>query len=277
MNLGRSILNSLSSKGWYALVRQYEDSGIQHLVFRMYDDGNINYHDFELIKKGNKVAIADAYVYTTGEKLSETIKLVNIQMEEIESRNNHDDKNKWLLVIPKIKALAVKGKYEEALELFNSIPDDMQELKVLKLTKLLICAGLDAEKYNEALKEYESLYPNEANIPLLRLNYYLLNKDYVNALKAVNDLDHKINKDPFLDYHRYLMYYSMDDMENSKICLERLMKYSPEFEDGMLELIGTYILDKDTLAAKPWIEKFRMKTSFDQDRLERLLENWGMK
>jgi hypothetical protein len=132
----------------------------QHLIFRMYDQGRLNYHDLELIRTGNKIKIADVYVYTTGEKLSETLRLINEQMTEISDKNSFS-KDRYLGDIPKMKNLAMEGKYEEAYELYKKIPKEVQRIKVMQIIHLVITSGLDSAAYNNALEEYNNYYPND--------------------------------------------------------------------------------------------------------------------
>ena len=73
MKLGTSILGSTTNKIQYKLVKQYSKDSVQHLLFRLYIDGSLNYHDMELIKVGKEVQIADMFVYLTGETLSQTV------------------------------------------------------------------------------------------------------------------------------------------------------------------------------------------------------------
>ena len=57
-------------------------------------------------------------------------------------------------------------------------------------------------------------------------------------LAAVNGLDSQINKDPLLDFYRYLSYNLLEDEEKGRVCLNRLLKNMPDFQKGYLELIA---------------------------------------
>jgi hypothetical protein len=272
MDIGTKLMNTLQSKGTYEVVKHYEKSGIRHILFRMFLQGNINYHDFELHKKGSKVLVSDIYVYTTGENLSETLSLINSEMDDIENQpGDREDKDKWLNYIGRLKEMALEGRHEEAKKLFHTIPHDVQQMKIMQLTNLTICSGLGKDEYNEAFKQYESRYPDEKNIPFLKISYYMMNDDSKNTLLAVDELDRFIDKDPLLDYFRHLCHYSAGDRVNSLICLKRLVKNMPDFEDGVMELIALFLKEGDSESARPLIERFRKNASFDQKNLDNFL------
>ncbi len=273
LNMGTTMINSLSRKATYQLVKQYEKDKKQHVLFRLYDDGSLNYHDIELIKSGSSVKIDDIFIYTSGEYLSETIKGLFEQMKGIMDKgSNSFEKNTVITDLPRMRKLMNEGKYEEAVSIYESLPPDIRKLRAVQIIHVLISSGLDdTEKYSDAIEEYKKLYPDEPNMHLLLLDGYVLKKEYGKAMFSINEMDRMINKDPFLDYYRYLVYSHQQDDVNSKICIERLVKNMPDFEDGMLELIGTYLEEKNKIAADDWIKKFRLKSSFDQDRLDVLI------
>jgi tetratricopeptide (TPR) repeat protein len=270
MNIGTSLLKSMSDKGTYQLIKQYEKDKIQHLLFRMFDRGGLMYHDLELINTKGKTRIADLYVYTTGENLSATLKDIYKQMDKIEDATKMDN-DKWLGYIPRIKQLIADEKEAEANELYNEMPAAVRNLKVMQILHISISAGIDSAEYNNALAEYNRLYPNEPTSYLLSIDGYYFNKQYQKGLDAINKLDKLIDKDPILDYHRYLFYNLLKENEKAKECLLRLLTNMPLFESGILELIATYIEEKDYTAAIPWIEKFRAQKKFEQTVLDQLM------
>ena len=62
-DFGDKIIRAIQPNGTYQFVKQYEKDKVQHLIFRLYSDDGLNYHDFELSKKDGKLAIADIFIY----------------------------------------------------------------------------------------------------------------------------------------------------------------------------------------------------------------------
>lgn len=74
-----------------------------------------------------------------------------------------------------------------------------------------------------------------------------------------------------LDYYRYLCFNLMDDQPKGIESLEKLMKTMPDFEEGLVELIATYLQVKEYDKARPLIKKFRSRASFNQASLDLIL------
>ncbi len=272
MQMGDNIDKSLTAKGTYSLVKQYEKDGRQHLIFRLYDNGSLNYHDLELIHLGEEVKIADIFVYTTGQLLSETLHGVFVQMKGMMDKNSGlsaDDE--WVRRMPEIRTLLTQEKYQEALDLYEQMPVSVKNIRAMQIVHIEICSGMDMEQYDNALKQYQTLYPNEPNMNLLMIDGYIMHKEFDKALEAVNALDKQINTDPMLDYYRYLCYNLLDDQPKGIASLEKLMKTMPDFEEGAIELIATYLQVKDYDKARPLIKKFRARASFNQATLNLIL------
>ncbi len=274
MNMGTTLKQGLSAKATYTLVKQYEKDGIYHLLFRLYDDGSLNYHDMELKRSGKDVKIADMFVYTSGENLSETLHGIYVQLAgafaDKSSSITPDDE--WLKKLPDIRKLMREGKNREAADLYDKIPEKVRKGRAFQILHVEVCSGLEWDEYNAAIEEYKKLFPNEPNMHLLLLDGYIIQKQYDKALNAVNELDKMINKDPFLDYYRYLCYNLLQEKEKGKECLVRVVQAMPDFEDGVLELISVYLGEDDTTSARPLVEKFRSRSSFNQSSLDLLLE-----
>jgi tetratricopeptide (TPR) repeat protein len=272
MNIGTQLVRSLSKKGTYELVKQYEKDKKQHLLFRLYYDGSLNYHDIELTRSGNETKIADMFIYTSGELFSETMNNLYRQMKTMMSKGETSFEDRWLLEMPRLKQKLNSGEYEEAMEIFDRLPEKIKKMKAVQLTHIMIASGLDdMDKYAAAIDEYTRLYPNEPNMHLILLDSYIMKQQYDEALHSVNELDRMIDKDPFLDYYRYLIYNIKEDSTNARASIIKLMNNMPDFEDGMLELIVLYVEEKNNKEADKWIKEFRSHGSFDQDQLETLL------
>jgi tetratricopeptide (TPR) repeat protein len=193
-------------------------------------------------------------------------------MKGMIGKSGFDKEDSWLAEMPKMRQLMNEGKYSDAIEIYDRLPENIKRIKAVQITHIMIVSGLDDDKkYEEAINEYTTLFPNEPNMYLLLLDGYILKKEYDKALNAVNEMDKMINKDPFLDYYRYLIYNLQEDSSHARTSIETLMKNMPVFEDGMLEIIAVYIEDKNTSQADKWIKEYRMHSAFDQSKLSTLL------
>jgi hypothetical protein len=259
--LTRQIVTSLGDKGTYELVKQYEKDNHQHLIFRLYNE-QLNYHDLELIKKGDKVKVADIFIYVSGENLSTTYAQSLQSMDEQSAAAKKID-SREIAKIQKIKSYMNQKEFEKADKLFQTLPALIRNQKLYKIIYIQIASGLSTEKYLAALNRFQQEYPDAPNMYLLMIDAYVLKKDYAGALKCVNSLDSLINKDPFLDYFRGLVYKQTADHVNQLMCLERLNKNMPDFGSGTLELINAYIEDKQLDKAVALTQTYNKRTDAD--------------
>lgn len=265
---GEQVIKSLGKKGSYELVKQYEKNNHQHLVFRMYNE-ELNYHDFELIKRGDKVKIADILIYTTGENLSASLAESLMSMnEQLTAASNMDPKE--LQKIQQIKNYIQRKDSEKANELYKSLPGLLRAQKLYKIMYIHIASGLGNDEYLAALSKYQQEYPDAPNMYLLMIDAYFLKKDWPGALRCVNSLDSLINKDPFLDFYRAVIHKQSNDTANTLVCLEKLHKYMPEFGTGTLQLINAYLNEKQLDKAVALTQTYKKGRDVDEETLEAL-------
>lgn len=264
--LARQIVSSLGDKGTYELVKQYEKDNHQHLIFRLYNQ-QLNYHDFELIKKHDRVRVADIYIYVSGENLSTTYAQSLQSMDEQSAAAKNID-NRDIAKIQTIKSYMNQKEFEKADELFKTLPSLIRNQKLYKIINIQIASGLGTDKYLATLNKFQQEYPDAPNMYLLMIDACVLKKDYAGALKCVNSLDSLISKDPFLDYFRGLVYKQMTDHPNQLVSLERLNKNMPNFGAGTLELINAYLEDKQMDKAVALTQTYNKRNDADTRTLD---------
>ena len=267
-NMGTKIIQSISKNATYELVKQYEKDGTHHIIFRLYDDGSINYHDLELIRKKDQLKIADIFVYTTGEPMSATLKNLFDQMEGVADAPGSDQ---WIRSMPRIREKINDQDYEGAYELFMKTPEQVRHSKAFRIVLIEICSGLDDEKHQQAIEDLLAAYPNEPNMQLILFDAYFLRKEYPKVLSAIDAVDKMINKDPFLDYYRYLCYTVMGEDAVAKEHLLRVARQYPRFPDAQIELAATYILEEKMDSARLIVRNYKQRKSFPQEKLDDLL------
>lgn len=239
---------------------------MQHLIYRLYGEGGLNYHDFELTKMGNKVYVADLFIYLTGENFSvSAADIISGFMEGDESsatqRNNASK-------FQRVAKMVREKNYKQAKKLFDQLPDVIKNRKVAQVTHLVICSGLGEEAYYNASVAFEQRFRNEPNMYISLIDAYFLQKDFAKTIGVINSLDSMIDRDPFLDYQRGLIYYNWGKPEESRLALESLYKNLPKFQMGVIELIHNYLIAADYNKARTLIASYRQNESFDQDVLE---------
>ena len=265
MKFGSKVVQSLGNKGTYLIVKQYQQGDKQHVLFRLFSDGSINYHDFELVSKDGNIKIADVYIYLTGELFSKTIN--DIFAELLKS----DEKNAVALTdFSKLNKLVQKKEYEEAKQVLDRLPDNLKNTKAIQLRNLEICLETDTAQYTQAVEKFRHDFPGDPSLNLALLDGMIIREKYTDAIACINQLDSRINKDPLLDYYRGLLYNLQGKKEAALEAFENLYKNMPEFSPGAMEL-STYYMDKGNYKqAGDIINKAKSNRDFDESVLENL-------
>jgi hypothetical protein len=276
LNLGTQLTASLSDRDNFNFIKHYEKDGKHHIIFRLFTDkdGSLNYHDYELLKRGGKCKIADAYIYLSGETLAESSgNMFRSFTEHTDGSNKQLNKENLdgLDELKEVKELNARGKQTEAKELYNKLPEYLKKTKPVQMIHLTICSGLGNDEYAAAINEFKQKFPDEPNMNLLMIDGYFMQKEYEKLLGAVNALDSQINKDPLLDYHRYLSYNLLKQDDKGRECLIRLLGNMPDFQKGYLEYIATELQAGNKKTADSLIIIYQNKSKFDQQQLNSLI------
>jgi tetratricopeptide (TPR) repeat protein len=266
MKFGSRVIQALGSRGTYALVRQYQQGDKQHLLFRIFSEGSINYHDFELVNKSGNIKIADVYIYLTGELFSKTLK--DIFAEVLTS----DKKDVAALTdFSKLNKLVQKKEYAEAKEVLDRLPENLKNTKAIQLRNLEICLETDTVEYALAADKFRHDFPDDPSLNLALLDGMIVRGKYTAAIACINQLDSQLNKDPLLDYYRGLLYNLQGKTDAALLAFETLYKNMPEFSPGAMELC-TYYMDKgEYKKAGDIIKKTKSNNDFDKSVAENLL------
>lgn len=269
--LGRQLSQSIHrSKGSYELVRQYKKDNVQHVIYRLFGEDGLNYHDFELSKYKDKVYAADIFIYLTGEDLSKTLAELGGGFMSMASVNRQNALEK-VKDIQELKQLVSNQQFAAAHEKFKHLPANVQHMKAVQLINIQACSQLSEDEYLAALNDYEKLYANEPYMFLVLIDSYFLQKKYDKAVEVLEKVNGLVGGDPVIDYYKALLYKEKGDKGISLHLLEDVYSKKPEFREGLLELIVAYIDAGEFDKARPLVASYQAHPDFNQDVLNMYL------
>ncbi|HVV06564.1 MAG TPA: hypothetical protein VHC96_20175 [Puia sp.] len=261
---GKTVVDAMGKEGTYEMIKQYEKDKKQHILFRLSGDGGMNYHDYELVKREDAIKAADVFIYMSGENLSKTI----ADALQLDSRNMPKEDMEKINKIKTIKSLLAQGEYEKALKEYDELPDVVKKEKAYQMIHIRICSKVDNDRYIQALNEFRSLYPKDPYMYLLMVDAYFLQKNYPMALYSVNKLDSLIDKDPYQDYQRGMIYLQMKDTMQAQECFERLHANMPRLNKGTVGLMQLYLYTHHEDRAAHMIREARDSSYLSGQNLE---------
>lgn len=270
LDAGNQVLVT-SKNGSYRLLRSYEKDGEQHLFFRLYGKGGLNYHDFTLTKSGDSIRASDCYIYTTDELLSTTLsKLVDLMTTDATNSGLTEDAQSLV----QLTKLYRQGDYAGARTYYDKLPVHIKQAKSIQMINLIIGSKLDQAQYQEDLEQYVSLYPNVSSGYMMMLNLYYLRKESNKGVATVNRLDSLVGIDPFLNFFRGNFYDLAGVKDSALTCYEKAYKSDPDMVLNTAALLVSYGEANQNDKAKIVIAEYRKSRIFKQQTLDNLYKKY---
>ena len=239
----------------YELVRTHSQNGVQYALFRLYGDEGLNYHDYRLVKRGKRAVAIDVYVYQTGENMSETMRRTLLPASRQNSKN-------WLEKlassdraflekydqIDQMSDLVNGGNGVKAIRVYRNLPEEIQRLKVVQIMRYEAATLAGDEEVLAAARDYKRLYPNDPSLALMTIDGLIVEKNFDEAIAAVDQLDKLIGGDPWLDFLRCSIYLEEGDQASAIESVKSLVRSYPEQEDYYFMLLELFKRNQDYAA-----------------------------
>jgi tetratricopeptide (TPR) repeat protein len=248
-NLGGEIIQNIAGNGFYTFLKAYANDQEDHLIFRLYSDNGINYHDYRMVKREGHYRIRDVYIYLSGENMSETIRRIYTSYASTlligtENTEGTLDYLYGIIGLRTIQQYLAQNLYMEALHVMDSIPERIRKEKAFQIIGLRIKANLDEGHFAQAIDDYIHSFPGDPSLNLVAIDGYYLTGKYHNALENVDSLDRKVGSDPVLDLYRGNLLNMAGDTLLAQQAYVRLINNIPTLELGYANLIDLYLAGK---------------------------------
>ena len=232
-SFGRQLMANIHN-GNYRLMREYDLKGRKHLVFRLFGDGGLNYHDFLLVRVGDSIKAGDLHTFSLDEWVSSQIARLTDMIGK--SSNFNDD----VAIIQKMNAQTSKQDYAGVKQTYDQLDQKYKQQKFIQSIYIQACHHIDLTLYEKALTDYSLSFPDATSCYLLMIDLYYLKKDYDKELEVVNKLDKVVGGDPILDLFRGNIYSLMNKPAQALVCYENVYRYDPTLKVNVLKLAAQY-------------------------------------
>lgn len=258
-NVGRLILQSmqqatLATGDTVAFLRMRSDQGRRTALFRVSGSDGLNYLEWYVDTRANDEVIAsDCMAYTTGELLSESLRRmwlpavaeVDPQVKKHMGRRNRE-LAEHLTSIQSIQGLVAAGQYEQAIRLYESLPDSVQEERLAMIGIVnAYFESADEAAYLELLDRYVALHGTAKNFELMMIDVYLFREQYDKSIEMVDGLDQRVGGDPYLDLFRSNLWHMAGDYPKAKGLLDRAIRNDPATLDYYWTAIDQALAQED--------------------------------
>lgn len=239
--LSERIMADIENNGYYDFInyRYDEEAQTYFILFRLYSTSGINYHDYRILKDETTGALkySDIYIYLSGEEFSESLgRLVKFALN---AYNNKKIKTQEDTDFDNLQSGIVynrNGEFKSAYKALQKIKGSLSKDKFFLILNTLVASNVDEKTYKKSLKELIETHADDPTIFLNKIDYYLLEGQYDDALKSIDLLKEK-TQDDFLEFLKAGVYYEAEDYTKA---LESF-KYIIDNYPGFFEAQSSYI------------------------------------
>lgn len=239
------LINALKNGDFYNFVSYHFDpvDKTYHLIFRYYSEKHgLDYHDYRILKQQDNLIVDDVFIYSTSQKLSETLKL--FYLSEIPKGYLSDfskkPEYKYILMLKNFvdasNANDLKKAYKHITLLNKSLNYKDRFTAMLKLE---ISREVSDEAYFESMEDVLSHFTIDPSTNLSAIRYHYLNKDYEAVFKSINSIQNHTN-DTFLDFEKGNLAFAANNFESASIFYKNMIENYPNFHLPKFSLLVIY-------------------------------------
>lgn len=244
--LGGQIISQVAEGGSYNFLRIQEKENQKRVLFRLLNPGNggVNYHDWILGKRKDGVVCGvDMYIYLSAESLSTTLRRGFLPLaakasksifEKLSSTDN--DFLKHMDKFLRLTEAMQKGKSEQVLQIYRSLPASLQKDKNILLLRIHAAMNLDEKIYIAALEDFRKYHPTDPCVDMLYIDVNVCRENFVEAFACIDRLDESVGGDPYLNLMRANLKLQQEDVEAARNLATQAIE-----DDGSLE-VGYWVL-----------------------------------
>jgi hypothetical protein len=203
----QQIHDQLARGGSYRFIHIHYRDGRKWLLFRWISDtGAANYHDFILHRKtqNGDVSIADYFTLSSSERISDAYRRIAMRMVAEDSNSVLNDKDRLLRkFLPNTNKMAKSvqvGNFSAALEIYDQLPYEVRQDKIIMMSALLAAQKVSEETYNSIARDFIKNYPNDPGADYLCIDYYFFRKEYVKGFDAMQRVDKFLGGDAYMKF-----------------------------------------------------------------------------
>lgn len=267
MNSGGSgfasmICKAVQNNGSYTLLRMRVIDDQPHALFRMLSNGAVNYHELRLAKRDGAYAVEDAFIYMTGEWLSQTLRRGVLPLAAHNNRGvldklmrNENAYMKNFQSISQMQRLIQQGKGAEALRIYATLPAEIHSDRNIQITHITASQQAGDAEYAKALEEFQKFFPDAAWADLILIDAFFLTKQYAKSQDAVSRLDRSLGGDPYLDVLRAGIYKLSGENEKAKAAAQQAIASKLDMQEPYLLMVEFAAKEKAFAEGVTWLTK----------------------
>jgi tetratricopeptide (TPR) repeat protein len=228
------IIKGVSQAEQSKFLRVRRDGGEPRVLMRFAGESyGVNYHELNVERgTGGKLSITDAFIFSTGEKISDLMKRTMLPFVAEANKSllqrlfgDKPDLVRYGTQYGQMFELQKEGKHKEALDIYAQLPPSLQHEKFILVIRLKT-EPTDPD-YIAALDLWRSLYPRDPSIDLVSMDAFVSRKQYSEALACLDRLDKSVGGDPYLNLQRAMIFTLMEEPDKANEAAGQAFEQEP--------------------------------------------------
>lgn len=239
------MINSLKEGDFYNFVSYHFDplDKTYHMIFRYYSEKyGLDYHDYRVLNNGVDLIIDDVFVYSSSQKLSETLKLFylsEVPKNYISSITNKDEYT-YILMLKNFVDAKNNNELQKAYRHISILNKALHNKdRFTAMLKLELSRSISDEAYFESMEDVLASFTIDPSTNLSAIRYHYLNKDYEAVFKSINSIQNHTN-DTFLDFEKGNLSFAAKNYESASVFYKNMIENYPNFHLPKFSLLVIY-------------------------------------
>jgi len=245
VNLGAGMCLRPGQFDQARVLRVEADASPHHVLVRRNGPGGFSYLDLLVRADDGEARIVDVMLFAAGQHYSESLADSREALEgvsNVEMLNNRS-------ITARVNNLEAAGKFAEARELLNKLPESVRTSRIVMLRDVLLAARVGPEALDEAQAAFAKKYPDDPALLLQSIDRYMLQKRYDEALAAVDRVDDLVGGDTYLEVIRGNIQRLRGNHEVARGHFEAALQSEPDLAEAHLGLLEVALSTRDYLLA----------------------------
>jgi thioredoxin-like negative regulator of GroEL len=277
------LIDAMDKGGHYRFLRvQTVDGRLRALMRLFHPEQGVNYHGITLARfPDGQIASEDMHIMVSGEMLSQTFRRLILPFVAEQNRGLLERLGgaerlytKHMGDIQALTAAARAGKAKEAMTIYSRLPPELLKDKSLHLIALNATRQGDEADYTALLESYRRNHPNDPSIDIMSIDYFIMKKQYDEALQCLRRADRAIGGDPYLLMMQGTVLADAGKLGEAKAALEEAIAQEPTLENAYWSRVTVALKAKDHADAMAWLKKVveKCNVTLDEEAMKKIDE-----
>jgi tetratricopeptide (TPR) repeat protein len=246
------IFQKEHSGGSYQYLRTVERDDGPRPIFRLLMSGSkLNYHEFVLARRPQGVRVVDLFVYTLGERLSESVQrffliaLPRDQQTVLASMSGSARASlRRFASAAALSQTFMRGDNQRVLDMFASLPDDLRAEKAIQFLRVAAAQKVSDAEYAVAIDDYRKAFPQDPSIDLISFDSHIMAGRYAELHDALQRLEEQVGGDPYLQGVHADAFVQEGKLEQAEKIAREILAADPRNVDAHWTLVSVSLRSK---------------------------------